>query len=513
MGRPPWRKETARRKLPDREREPWYCTPDQDCWPNGDRLRELNATLNGRLQEPPFQNRSFNDSGYYQNTENYAFLPSLLVRAGSVDDVKNAIKFSDSHRIRVVVKNLGNSFRGESSGSGALVISTRGLWEISVDDSYESCGSTFPALKVGGGVIWGEVYEWMHKNKLNYSSVGGACRSVSASGGWLQGLGLSSQIGRMYGFGVDTVLEYEIVLPSGEHVLANKCSHPSVFKVLRGGGGGSWGVICSVRYKLFPQSKYQELRYLVPAAESMPMWKALAKHAVGMDHRLQVTKLETRALRVFIEDEQWGGFEAPELYKDPSSFFSAMAVSFMGELRDLEATELHTDLSSVGINPVRTQSFDTFTEMKLNKSFWPPRLNWKTCNAGMRLIPRSLFDDQEQVATLMYNVSFQTFGCGGFYQVGGACFDNYQNDPDATYVNPKTREAVFIVNINDHDYNRWWLAQGWTGTSINHEHWDEPNWQDNTWGLNNYNKLLKEKERIDPNKLFHCRRCVGWTGY
>merc|ERR550532_958374 len=125
----------------------------------------------------------------------------------------------------------------------------------------------------------------MLDNQINYSTVGGACPSVSASGGWLQGHGLSSNILRKHGLGVDNVLEYEIVLPNGDHIHASKCSHQDMFRVLRGGGGGAWGVIIAVHYKLLPPSKFQGILVGMPFAQSMPLFTLIAKHAVTADHR------------------------------------------------------------------------------------------------------------------------------------------------------------------------------------------------------------------------------------
>jgi FAD/FMN-containing dehydrogenase len=36
----------------------------------------------------------------------------------------------------------------------------------------------------------------------------------------------------------------------------------------------------------------------------------------------------------------------------------------------------------------------------------------------------------------------------------------------------------------------------------------EPHWKEVFWGPN-YEKLRKIKERIDPQNLFNCNRCVG----
>merc|ERR1740121_2632508 len=249
-------------------------------------------------------------------------------------------------------------------------------------------------MKVGGGVVWGDVYQWMVDNGVNYSTVGGTCRSVSASGGWLQGHGLSSQIGRMHGFGVDNVLEYEIVLPNGDHVHASECSHPELFRVLRGGGGGAWGVIISVHYKLLPPSKVQWVGVGMPAADAMPLFLLIAKHAVNMDNRFQIGGWTSA------HSDIWA-LRLPELFINAvtggnSTLISLLQITFLGYVNDMYETEFYTDLASLNL-PELLIPYNTFAEMKVATSSEVLSENYQTCNAGMRIIPRSAFEEAESI--------------------------------------------------------------------------------------------------------------------
>jgi FAD/FMN-containing dehydrogenase len=51
------------------------------------------------------------------------------------------------------------------------------------------------------------------------------------------------------------VLEFEVVTPQGDIVIANKLSHPDLFWALRGGGASTYGVATKVTYKTYPQPK------------------------------------------------------------------------------------------------------------------------------------------------------------------------------------------------------------------------------------------------------------------
>ena len=54
--------------------------------------------------------------------------------------------------------------------------------------------------------------------------------------------------------GVDNVLQFTIVTADGSHVIANAYNNQDLFWALRGGGGGTWGVVTSVSYKTHPST-------------------------------------------------------------------------------------------------------------------------------------------------------------------------------------------------------------------------------------------------------------------
>jgi hypothetical protein len=49
--------------------------------------------------------------------------------------------------------------------------------------------------------------------------------------------------------GVDNVLQFTLVLASGEYVIANQYENRDLFWALRGGGGGTFGVVVTVTYR------------------------------------------------------------------------------------------------------------------------------------------------------------------------------------------------------------------------------------------------------------------------
>ena len=55
-----------------------------------------------------------------------------------------------------------------------------------------------------------------------------------------------------YGLGADQVLEAQVVLANGTLVTASPCENPDLFFAIRGGGGGTYGVVVSTTIKAYP---------------------------------------------------------------------------------------------------------------------------------------------------------------------------------------------------------------------------------------------------------------------
>jgi len=62
---------------------------------------------------------------------------------------------------------------------------------------------------------------------------------------------------------VDNVLEITIVTADGNHVIANPYQNEDLFWALRGGGGGTWGVVTSATYKTHSSTPLSSASLLV----------------------------------------------------------------------------------------------------------------------------------------------------------------------------------------------------------------------------------------------------------
>ncbi|KAL7277310.1 hypothetical protein ACG7TL_009166 [Trametes sanguinea] len=183
-------------------------------------------------------------------------VPVVGVEFHTVDDIQAAVNFAVQHDLRLVIKNTGHDYLGRSSGRGAFMIWTHHMKNITVHDAFRPSGSLSGeifehAITVQAGVQWQEAYN--AANASGRMMVGGVAAggSVGAAGGWVLGGG-QSLVSPVYGLGVDNVLEFTLVLANGSHITTNAYEHPDLFWALRGGGGGTFGVVTSVTYKTYP---------------------------------------------------------------------------------------------------------------------------------------------------------------------------------------------------------------------------------------------------------------------
>ena len=146
----------------------------------------------------------------------------------------------------------------------------------------------------GAGVQWFESYQAVRKR--NRVIVGGVSPdgSIAVGGGWLSGGG-HSPIAPNYGLGtpnspdltepyshgrfagVDNVLEITIVTADGDHVIANPYNNEDLFWALRGGGGGTWGVVTSVTYKTHPSTPFSAAYLLANSTNANSTQNLLAE--------------------------------------------------------------------------------------------------------------------------------------------------------------------------------------------------------------------------------------------
>jgi len=110
---------------------------------------------------------------------------------------------------------------------------------------------TQSAVRFAAGHTGAEVLESLAKH--NVVAVTGANPDVGVIG-WLTGGG-HGPISTTYGMGADNLLEATIVTPQGDVLVTNPCKNSDLFSAIRGGGGGTYGVVLEAVVKTFASPK------------------------------------------------------------------------------------------------------------------------------------------------------------------------------------------------------------------------------------------------------------------
>jgi FAD/FMN-containing dehydrogenase len=161
-------------------------------------------------------------------------------------DVAAAVTFARRHRVRLVVKGGGHSYLGGSNAPDSLLVWTRpNLGAIKLHDRFVPRGGTGlvapePAVSVGAGAIWLEVYDAVTTRAGRYVQ-GGGCTTVGVAGLVLGG-GFGS-FSKGFGTAAANLLEAEVVTADGATRIANPVRNRELFWALKGGGGGTFGVV------------------------------------------------------------------------------------------------------------------------------------------------------------------------------------------------------------------------------------------------------------------------------
>ncbi len=176
---------------------------------------------------------------------------AYAVAARRTADVVAAVNFARENKLRLVVKGGGHSYLGTSSAPDSLLIWTRRMSAITVHDAFVGAGcagraAPQPAVTVEAGAIWMHVYHEVTTRAGRYVQ-GGGCATVGVAG-LIQSGGFGS-FSKRYGLAAAGLLEAEIVTADGAVRIANACSNPDLFWGIKGGGGGSLGVVTQLTLK------------------------------------------------------------------------------------------------------------------------------------------------------------------------------------------------------------------------------------------------------------------------
>ena len=292
--------------------------PGEPGWPGPAEWAKLGQNVGGRLVkvEPPFavctpDPGSAGCTDLFQNlgdpyyidgsaaltqtlgwTDAWTSAPSAYaVLAASSADVAAAVNFAREHRVRLVVKGAGHSYLGASNAPDSLLIWTRpNMRAVRLNNRFVPQGAAGlaepeTAVSVGAGAIWMDAYHAVTTVAGRYVQ-GGGCTTVGVAG-LVQGGGFGS-FSKGFGTAAANLLEAEVVTADGTVRIANAAQNPDLFWALKGGGGGTFGVVTRLTLRTHPLPAYFGAVFATITATSDGAYLTLVEQMISFyrDHLL-----------------------------------------------------------------------------------------------------------------------------------------------------------------------------------------------------------------------------------
>jgi FAD/FMN-containing dehydrogenase len=166
--------------------------------------------------------------------------PAVIVRCTGPADVQRAVDFARTHELLLSLRCGGHSAPGYGTNDGGMVIDMSPMKGIRVDPASRTA-------RAQSGVLWGEFDHETHAFGL--ATTGGTVSDTGIAGLTLGG-GLGWLMGK-HGLSIDNLISADVVTADGQFRTASPSENPDLFWALRG-GGGNFGVVTSLEYRLHP---------------------------------------------------------------------------------------------------------------------------------------------------------------------------------------------------------------------------------------------------------------------
>ncbi|KAF5391920.1 hypothetical protein D9757_001789 [Collybiopsis confluens] len=432
-------------------------------------------------------------------------IPSYFIDVRSEMDVKRALEFSKKFRVPIVVKNTGHDYKGRSSAPGSLGLWTHNLKNISYDPEFvpEGCSTSSAGVTLGAGAQWQDAYAFAERR--NITLVGGSDRSVGAVGGWLQGGG-HGMLSNTMGLGVDRALQFKVVTPDGQYRVANSCQNQDLFFALRGGGGGTFGVVMESTVLASPRVTLQAILVSFNSTTDTELTRELWSTMAG--NGLQWA------------EEGWGGIASTNIaiYINPK-LDATQAAKSMAPLINLGKKLQDEKVEGAQVVATTFESWGTFFE-------WFSSNNVAVTGVSLalvsRLIPKTSFSTTESQTELVQGLLNATVATPRLLILVAAP-SSYPGD-NTTSVTEAWRSSIYHVTaVSSWNWNATKEEKKqiyeMASTSMdnlrritpdaayqNEADVYEPNHEVSFWG-SNYQRLLKIKIKYDPSHLLDCWHC------
>lgn len=169
--------------------------------------------------------------------------PALVAIPEDANDVGEIVRYAAAHGLQVAPQRTGHNAEPLGTMEDVVLLKTDRLQGVEIDTERL-------VARVGSGVKWGGVVPAL--SELGFATLHGSTPDVSVTG-----YSLGGGVGwyaRKLGLSTNSVTAIELVTADGELRCVDHDNDPELFWALRG-GGGNFGVVTAVEFRIFPISE------------------------------------------------------------------------------------------------------------------------------------------------------------------------------------------------------------------------------------------------------------------
>jgi FAD/FMN-containing dehydrogenase len=413
--------------------------------------------------------------------------PSVIVVPVGTADVVAAVKFARAADLEIAVSSGGKHPAGFSRTDGGIVIDLSAMRAVKVDSEEQTAwlqaGANGGDLQAEAGLRgFGGISGWMRG-----TGVGG----VNLNGGF-------GTLSNKLGFGVDTILELELVTADGEVLRVSPEENPDLFWALRG-AAPNFGVVTWIKQRLTPVPEKAVAGFLFYAAEDAPK-------VMGQLERLVLEAPDDLTIAAFISD-------VPEIDEIPAEMHGNPALSIgLVHIGDPEQAEVDLQpLRELGpkLDWVGPQSVFEFM-CSMDEFLVPGRMHWDVVEVSA--ISEKVIDTVDRAAHsasetgLHFEITLCTWG--------------KMRNPEFPNATPEGQDGDTLILVDmfwqdeaDDERGKAWVDSvvaelredevvndGWMGNVAS---FPNPERDRRSYGEENWKRLTELKAKYDPDNLFH----------
>ncbi|WDZ86537.1 FAD-binding oxidoreductase [Micromonospora cathayae] len=472
---------------------------------SGDPWRRLDDLLTGRLVRPTHAGYAAAQRVYLgeYSTAN----PQAIAYCRTVDDVRACLRFVRDEGIELHTRSGGHNLAGWSTGPGLVVDLSR----------FHQTRVGPETVHVGPGVR--SIDALTALAGYGRQIVTGTCPTV-CPGGFISGGGVGHQT-RKFGTGSDRLVSALVVLADGRVVRTSADREPDLFWALRGGGGGTFGIVLDFEVRPIEAPYGVHFDTVWPwdrAAEVLEAWQ---KWSVSSSHDLG------SALLVVLPDAAPGATPVVMLNG-----------AYWGPRAELEAG-LAAMAAEAGTGPVTSQLHEGTYHEVMQRVYGCGQLTVRECHLegqnpdaalprGGFLRERTRIFDRPVTGTVLTDALalFDDRQAGQTRLLSLTATGGRANEVDRAETAYWHRNAQFLTGFaalaqhpappEEQESAVRWVQRGFrtldpvsTGESyLNFPDLFLTDWQRAYHG-DNYTRLLQVKRQYDPGNLFHHPQSVG----